>query len=213
MSQAEDLTLGVRAEEEEDTAEEEEEDTVSPCAHPYRRTAADFFLTYLPTPPHRSLPYCNPLHSIRHLPTANPVVKRTQSPSKPSIYLPSPLFLSPPFDDVTWTPAGGGGGGYGGGGGGYGGGGGGDRSTFHLSQWRVRHSLIVPLPLAVGQLGDNLRQIKWDMSTLTVFEKNFYAEDKMVASRTEKEVTDFRRYVTVLPPRPSPRSDAWILPQ
>ena len=77
----------------------------------------------------------------------------------------------------------------------------------------MRHPLTVPLSLAVGQLGDNLRQIKWDMSTLTVFEKNFYAEDKMVASRTEKEVTDFRRYVPVLPPLPSPSSDACTLPQ
>lgn len=26
----------------------------------------------------------------------------------------------------------------------------------------------------MGGLGDNLRQIKWDMSTLAKFEKNFY---------------------------------------
>ncbi|KAM0789738.1 ATP-dependent RNA helicase dbp2 [Microbotryomycetes sp. NB124-2] len=67
---------------------------------------------------------------------------------------------------------GGGGGGYGGGGGGFGGGYGGDR---------------------MGALGAGLKQQNWDLSTLTKFEKNFYEEDKRVASRSESEVTEFRR--------------------
>ncbi|KAK4056424.1 ATP-dependent RNA helicase dbp2 [Microbotryomycetes sp. JL221] len=69
---------------------------------------------------------------------------------------------------------GGGAGGYGGGGGGYGGGGGGfggDR---------------------MGALGAGLKQQNWDLSTLTKFEKNFYEEDKRVAERSEREVTEFR---------------------
>ncbi|GAA6018953.1 hypothetical protein JCM11491_005691 [Sporobolomyces phaffii] len=69
---------------------------------------------------------------------------------------------------------GGGGGGYGGGGGGYGGGGGfgGDR---------------------MGNLGGSLRAQNWDPATLIKFEKNFYEEDKRVAARSEREVTEYRR--------------------
>ncbi|KAL8280179.1 hypothetical protein RQP46_007509 [Phenoliferia psychrophenolica] len=63
------------------------------------------------------------------------------------------------------------GGGYGGGGGGYSGGGG-DR---------------------MSGLGGNLHAQRWDMSTLVPFEKNFYEEDKRVATRSEREVQEFRR--------------------
>lgn len=45
----------------------------------------------------------------------------------------------------------------------------------------------------MGALGDNLRQIKWDMASLSHFEKNFYVEDKAVTARTEREVAEFRR--------------------
>ncbi|BGP58221.1 hypothetical protein JCM8202_001702 [Rhodotorula sphaerocarpa] len=64
-----------------------------------------------------------------------------------------------------------GGGGYGGGGGGFGGGGG-DR---------------------MGQLGAGLRAQNWDVSSLIKFEKNFYDEHPAVASRSEREVQEFRR--------------------
>ncbi|POW00333.1 hypothetical protein PSHT_13090 [Puccinia striiformis] len=67
---------------------------------------------------------------------------------------------------------GGGGGGYGGGGGGYGGGGGGgDR---------------------MSGLGSGLNRPKWDSSTLTKFEKNFYNEDPRISSRSERDINQFR---------------------
>jgi hypothetical protein len=67
---------------------------------------------------------------------------------------------------------------------------------------------------AVSNLGAGLRQQNWDPATLSKFEKNFYEcvafaiafgtsanclltfffrEDKRVAARTEREVTEFRR--------------------
>ena len=45
----------------------------------------------------------------------------------------------------------------------------------------------------MGGLGDNLRQIKWDMASLAKFEKNFYEEDKRVVQRSEQDVEAFRR--------------------
>ncbi|EFP76825.1 ATP-dependent RNA helicase dbp2 [Puccinia graminis f. sp. tritici] len=67
---------------------------------------------------------------------------------------------------------GGGGGGYGGGGyGGGGGGGGGDR---------------------MSGLGSGLGRPKWDNSTLTKFEKNFYVEDPRITSRSERDINQFR---------------------
>ncbi|POW04004.1 hypothetical protein PSTT_10672, partial [Puccinia striiformis] len=70
---------------------------------------------------------------------------------------------------------GGGGGGYGGGGGGYGGGGGGgDR---------------------MSGLGSGLNRPKWDSSTLTKFEKNFYNEDPRISSRSERDINQFRDQV------------------
>ena len=71
---------------------------------------------------------------------------------------------------------GGGGGGYGGGGGGgFGGGGfgGGGRGG--------------------GALGASLHEIRWDMNTLSAFEKNFYHEHPAISARSNQEVDDWRR--------------------
>ncbi|GAB7322617.1 hypothetical protein MBLNU13_g03528t1 [Cladosporium sp. NU13] len=64
-------------------------------------------------------------------------------------------------------------GGYGGGRGGRGGygGGGGDR---------------------MGELGANLKQQQWDVSTLPKFEKSFYKEDPAVTARSQADVDKFR---------------------
>lgn len=45
----------------------------------------------------------------------------------------------------------------------------------------------------MSNLGDNLRSIKWDMAALAPITKDFYSEDKAVAARTEREITEFRR--------------------
>jgi len=45
----------------------------------------------------------------------------------------------------------------------------------------------------MSNLGGGLRQIDWSTQRLEKFEKNFYAEDKRVSSRSEREVEDFRR--------------------
>ena len=74
---------------------------------------------------------------------------------------------------------GGGGGGYGGGygsnsyGSGGGGGGWGDDK--------------------MGNLGGGLKTVDWTRQKLQHFEKNFYAEDKRVSARSDREVEDFRR--------------------
>ena len=47
--------------------------------------------------------------------------------------------------------------------------------------------------LSVSNLGDNLRSIKWDMASLAPITKDFYSDDKAVAARTEREITEFRR--------------------
>uniref|UniRef100_A0A7S2XX29 RNA helicase n=1 Tax=Fibrocapsa japonica TaxID=94617 RepID=A0A7S2XX29_9STRA len=73
-----------------------------------------------------------------------------------------------------------GGGGFGGGGfggGGFGGGFGGDR---------------------MGGLGAGLRSINWDLSTLPVFEKNFYIEHPAVASRSDSEAQSWRRQHSIV---------------
>lgn len=62
---------------------------------------------------------------------------------------------------------------YGGGGGGYGGGGGGGRSG--------------------GGLGAGLREITWDLSSLPVFEKNFYMEHPEVTRRSDAEAEAWRQ--------------------
>ncbi|KAH9812601.1 P-loop containing nucleoside triphosphate hydrolase protein [Melampsora americana] len=63
-----------------------------------------------------------------------------------------------------------GGGGYGGGGGGHGGGG--DR---------------------MSGLGSGLGRPKWDTSTLSRFEKNFYEEDPRVTARSDREIDQYRK--------------------
>lgn len=64
--------------------------------------------------------------------------------------------------------------GYGGGySGGFGGGWGGDRMG--------------------DTLGGGLRSIDWSQQKQIPFEKNFYVEDKRVASRSDREIEEFRR--------------------
>ncbi|KAH0584943.1 ATP-dependent RNA helicase dbp2 [Termitomyces sp. 'cryptogamus'] len=74
-------------------------------------------------------------------------------------------------------------GGYGGGGGhggGYGGGGGGGG----YGGWDNDK---------MSNLGGTLRQVDWAHTKLERFEKNFYVEDKRVASRSQSEIDEFRR--------------------
>lgn len=84
----------------------------------------------------------------------------------------------------------GGGGGYGGGydggnsygggrDGGYGGGSRGGRGGFGGGD-------------RMGELGANLKQQQWDVSTLPKFEKSFYKEDPAVTARSQAEVDKFR---------------------
>lgn len=83
----------------------------------------------------------------------------------------------------------GGGGGYGGGGYGGGGYGGGGRGGFGGGGG------------GSGDLGSNLdSNIKWDLSTLPVFEKNFYYEHPDVTKRSPQEYEDWKRKhdITVL---------------
>ena len=55
----------------------------------------------------------------------------------------------------------------------------------------------------MSTLGGGLKTIDWGAQKIERSEKNFYAEDKRVSSRTDKEVEDFRRSqqikVTVVP--------------
>lgn len=41
-------------------------------------------------------------------------------------------------------------------------------------------------------LGSGLGRPKWDHSTLTKFEKNFYVEDPRITARSEREINQFR---------------------
>lgn len=43
-----------------------------------------------------------------------------------------------------------------------------------------------------NSMGSGLRDIKWDISSLPVFEKNFYIEHPAVASRSEAEAIQWR---------------------
>jgi hypothetical protein len=45
----------------------------------------------------------------------------------------------------------------------------------------------------MSNLGGGLRPIDWNTLKIQRFEKNFYVEDKRVASRSDKEVEEFRR--------------------
>lgn len=73
-------------------------------------------------------------------------------------------------------------GGGGGGGGRYGSGGGGLPSSFGN---RTGGS--------GGGLGSGLREIRWDISQLPPFEKNFYIEHPAVAARSEAEAVQWRK--------------------
>ncbi|CAA7268160.1 unnamed protein product [Cyclocybe aegerita] len=88
-------------------------------------------------------------------------------PSTPSFI----FFLSP--QKMSYGGYHGGGGGYGGGGGGWGGGYGHDDR--------------------MSGLGGGLRSVDWASTKLSVFEKNFYIEDKRVAARSDRDIEEFRR--------------------
>jgi ATP-dependent RNA helicase DDX5/DBP2 len=45
----------------------------------------------------------------------------------------------------------------------------------------------------MSNLGGGLKAIDWGTQKIERFEKNFYVEDKRVASRTDKEMEEFRR--------------------
>ena len=77
---------------------------------------------------------------------------------------------------------GGGGGGYGGSGGygGYGGGGGG--GGYGGGGYD-----------SMSNLGGGLRNVDWSHQRLEKFEKNFYTENQKVASRTDREIEEYRR--------------------
>ena len=45
----------------------------------------------------------------------------------------------------------------------------------------------------MSNLGGGLKAIDWGTQKIERFEKNFYVEDKRVASRTDKEIEEFRR--------------------
>ena len=45
----------------------------------------------------------------------------------------------------------------------------------------------------MSSLGGGLRPVDWTSVKLERFEKNFYAEDKRVSTRSEREIDDFRR--------------------
>jgi hypothetical protein len=72
--------------------------------------------------------------------------------------------------------------GYGGHGGGYGGGYGGGGGGGGWGGDRMNDSL-----------GGSLRTIDWSQQKQIPFEKNFYAEDKRVSSRSDREIEEFRR--------------------
>lgn len=78
---------------------------------------------------------------------------------------------------------GGGGGSYGGGGGGYGGGGYGGGGGGGYGGGGDKMS----------NLGGGLRTVDWSSTSLSVFEKNFYVEDKRVTARSDAEIEEFRR--------------------
>jgi ATP-dependent RNA helicase DDX5/DBP2 len=45
----------------------------------------------------------------------------------------------------------------------------------------------------MSNLGGGLRNVDWSTTKISHFEKNFYAEDKRVSSRSDREIEDFRR--------------------
>ena len=45
---------------------------------------------------------------------------------------------------------------------------------------------------SMGGMGANLKNIQWDLSSLPVFEKNFYIEHPAVSKRDERSAEDWR---------------------
>jgi ATP-dependent RNA helicase DDX5/DBP2 len=45
----------------------------------------------------------------------------------------------------------------------------------------------------MSNLGGGLRTVDWSSTSLSVFEKNFYVEDKRVSARSDAEVEEYRR--------------------
>lgn len=45
----------------------------------------------------------------------------------------------------------------------------------------------------MSSLGGSLRSVDWATTKLSIFEKNFYTEDKRVSSCSDREIEDFRR--------------------
>jgi hypothetical protein len=45
----------------------------------------------------------------------------------------------------------------------------------------------------MSNLGGGLRAVDWSSVKIERFEKNFYAEDKRVSVRSEREIEEFRR--------------------
>ena len=45
----------------------------------------------------------------------------------------------------------------------------------------------------MGNIGDKLRNIQWDISALPVFEKNFYIEHPAVTKRDEQSAEQWRK--------------------
>jgi ATP-dependent RNA helicase DDX5/DBP2 len=46
---------------------------------------------------------------------------------------------------------------------------------------------------SMGAMGDKLRSIQWDLSSLPVFEKNFYIEHPAVTQRDDRWADDWRK--------------------
>lgn len=44
----------------------------------------------------------------------------------------------------------------------------------------------------MSNLGGGLRAVDWASAKISVFEKNFYVEDKRVSARSEREIDEFR---------------------
>ena len=49
-----------------------------------------------------------------------------------------------------------------------------------------------------GGIGAGLREIRWDMSALPVFEKNFYHEHPAITARSEDEVERWRKEHSIM---------------
>ncbi|WAQ82533.1 hypothetical protein PtA15_2A850 [Puccinia triticina] len=78
-------------------------------------------------------------------------------------------------------------------GGGYGGGGNSSGYGMHkLNMIFILTGRLLSLLTHFTGLGSGLGRPKWDNSTLTKFEKNFYVEDSRISARSEREIDQFR---------------------